>query len=113
MLTDADLTSPYLDALRDKALEAIQKGAHVPGWQVVPSRPVRSWTVPAAELLALSPRLAAPLSVLSPAQAERVLDPAEWVTVEPFIQSKSSGVRLAPAPADPQATRSTAQDDFA
>ena len=50
VLRDADLVQPHLEALRELAQTKLSQGVPVPGWQLVPSRPVRSWTLPPAVL---------------------------------------------------------------
>jgi hypothetical protein len=127
VLTDVDLVDVHVEALREQALRDIQAGVPVPGWEVVPSRPMRSWSMPARDLRTAlqgagfddaADRIIAPAEVRTPAQVEKILTPEEWAILQPYVQSKSSGVRLVPSPPDPLAaqgggTRKTAQDDFA
>lgn len=125
VLRDQELIQPHLEALREDALTKIQGGTPVPGWSVVPSRPMRSWSVGPPELMdALEKagfqdvygRVLAPRSARTPAQMEKLLTPEEWAIVEPFVQSKSSGVRLVPDAADPagaNSARPSARDEFA
>jgi hypothetical protein len=58
-------------------------------------------------------KLYAPLALRTPAQLEKLLTPEEWALVQPFVQSKSSGVRLVPDAAQGGTARNAPQDDFA
>ena len=128
VLSDADVVAVHTLALQEVALSKIQSGVSIPGWGVVPSRPLRTWGATTgdeiqAALAGLmgdtSALVYAPKALRSPAALEKLLTPEEWAVVQPFVQSKSSGVRLVPEAFDPSADpvgaagRATAQDDFA
>ena len=121
VLADAELVDPYIQALREAAQAKIEGGTPVPGWSLVPSRPVRAWSLPWAALAARVPegvraKLLAPAALRTPAQVEKLLTPEDWALVEPFVASKSSGVRLVPDVQNQtpgSSGRATAQDDFA
>lgn len=117
VLRDADTVEVYLGALRELALSKISSGTPVPGWSLAPSRPVRSWgDTPASKLEELLPEapIYAPRALRTPAALEKLLTPEQWALVRPYVQSKSSGVRLVPdAQTGALAARNTARDDFA
>lgn len=125
ILRDLDAIEPFVKALKELAEERISKGDRVPGWTLVPSRPMRSWDVDAQVLADVLSEAGFPgpdhllvtQPVLrSPAQLEKLLTPALWAVAETYVQSKSSGVRLVPDPADPlgnSSVRASARDEFA
>lgn len=121
VLRDADIVGAYTSALQDVAEANIQNGVPVPGWSLVPSRPMRSWAESGVFLTTLlSPEwqdmVWTQQKLRTPADLEKLLPPDEWALIQPYVQSKSSGVRLVPNAADPSGKnpgRATARDDFA
>lgn len=129
LLRDMETVGVHVDAQREVAQASIEAGVPVPGWSLVPSRPVRGWTASAYELVGalhdagfseVLSQVYAPVIARTPAQLEKLLTPEQWAVLTPFVQSKSSGVRLVPDAADPAGNsptggqgRNTAQDDFA
>jgi len=101
--------SRWADAIRERAHEELKvEGAAIPGWQLVPTRPVRSWgdtkqLGAVATRLGLSPLDLQRVEWITPAQAEKKLSSAFWPYLSPFVVSKSSGTKLA---------RSDAAGDF-
>lgn len=124
VLTDWELVGVHIDALREQAQEEIKTGAGVSGWTLEPSRPVRGWSTGGMTLTTKlieagfgeeAPNVFAPTVARTPSQLEKVLSPAAWAVVQPYVESKSSGVRLVPRASDTgsASTRSAARDDFA
>lgn len=102
----AERVERWVDAVREFASERIGKGETVPGWSLVPTRPVRAWAdagvVEAAlrgvfdptDLMAFHRH-----ELLSPAQIEKLLlkrnQRAVWRVLRAHVLSKSSGLKLA------------------
>jgi hypothetical protein len=47
-LNDAEIAEAWIEAVRGYALEQLKAQVNIPGWTMVPTRPVRRWTDPAA-----------------------------------------------------------------
>ena len=89
----------WADAMRGFALDRIVKdNLRVPGWGVVPTRPRREWTDEhsVGRILAANGIDAFETKIMSPAKAEKRAGKTSsaWRLVEPFVASKSNGVRL-------------------
>jgi len=97
-LNIAETASMWADAMRGFALERIKSGVHVPGWGAVPTRPRRQWTDEhtVGRMLAANGIEPWETKLSSPAQIEKRAGKASsaWRLVEPYVESKSSGVRL-------------------
>lgn len=107
----AERAEIWINAVRGYALEQLQRQVHIPGWQVVPTRPSRYWiddeTVVAAALgvLGLGDDAIWETKLRSPAQVEKVvkkeLSRATWDQgVSQMVELRSSGVKLARADHD-------------
>ena len=108
LLDLAENVTRWADAIRERAHEDLRGGDKaIPGWQLVPTRPVRSWDTKG--LSAYLAKLDLPITGMqrtqwvSPAQVEKDLTPEAWACLSPFVVSKSSGTKLA---------RSDAAGDF-
>lgn len=121
VLTDAETVAAHIEGLREVAQAKIEAGEPVPGWSLVPTRPVRTWALSGPTLeAALGSKgfwarhhpiiLYEPGKLRTPAQLEKLLSPEDWALVSPYVTSKSSGVKLVQ---DTSSGRATAQDDFA
>lgn len=103
-LSIAERATLWAEAMKGYALERIKDGVRVPGWGVVPTRPLRKWTDPTVVGQILSANGIEPLEtkVRSPAQIEKRAgkNSSAWRLVEPYVESKSSGVRLSRTDAD-------------
>lgn len=105
----AERAETWIEAVRAHAFEVLGKGHQVPGWALVPKRPVRFWPNPNQVRDILSPCVndMAPLvhsELRSPAQIEKALKhrPDLWRLVAGHIESASSGFKLGRAnPATP------------
>jgi hypothetical protein len=102
----AERVERWVSAVREFATAHIGKGETVPGWGLVPTRPVRAWADPhvvetalrgvfdPAELEAFYRH-----ELLSPAQMEKLLSKrksdAVWRVLRSHVLSKSSGLKLA------------------
>ena len=132
VLRDADTVKVHIEALAEQAQASIQAGVPVPGWSLVPSRPVRTWGVKPDELITvlitecfpggvaegidIDTTLFEPERLRTPAQVEKLVSPDVWAVLAPYVVSKSSGVRLiqdATDPAGDHPGRPAAQDEFA
>jgi hypothetical protein len=88
----------WADAMRGFALERIKDGLRVPGWGAAPTRPRRQWTDEhsVGRILAANGIEPWETKLSSPAQIEKRAgkNSSAWRLVEPYVESKSSGVRL-------------------
>jgi hypothetical protein len=102
VLDELEILDMHATALREHALARIQAGERIPGWRVVPTRPVRSWDKGVdAKTLTTETGLSAnvltePLKLKTPAQMEKALGPDLWLQISGHVVSKSSGVKLTP-----------------
>jgi hypothetical protein len=105
----AERAETWIEAVRAHAFEVLGKGHQVPGWALVPKRPVRFWPNPnqvrdilAKQVNDLEPFVHSELR--SPAQIEKALKarPDLWGQVAGHVESASSGFKLGRAnPATP------------
>lgn len=116
MLVTADRAVVWAEALRNFAVEQLQRQVRIPHWSLVPTRPVRRWRdVEAAErkvldlLGALKVKEAFRDDLKTPAQVEKIIRKRvgndAWETaMSPLVESHSSGVKLHhdTEPADPE-----------
>jgi hypothetical protein len=112
MLTACARLKPWIAAVEARALFLMQHlDADLNGWTLRDKRPVRSWIDEERALKRLR-SMGLPTETLfeqkfvSPAQAERLLRPADRATVADLIIATSSGKTLAPLPTN------TASADF-
>ena len=121
LLNRIEIIGPWVEAVKRLAQERLDAGTTVPGWKLVPKRPMRRWSDEDQDALmslmdnagvdvdAISAR-----SLLSPAQAEKKLGKRRYeAEVAPYVIKVSSGLTLAPE-VDPRsvAARRTAQEAF-
>jgi hypothetical protein len=111
LLDMAERAELWINAVRGYALEQLQRQVHIPGWQLVPTRPTRRWvdeeTVVATVLgrLGLGDNAIWETSLRSPAQVEKVvkkqLSRDTWdQRLSQMVELRSSGVKLARADHD-------------
>jgi hypothetical protein len=100
-LTIAERAEVWIKALREFALEQMQRQVPVPGWSLGPTRPVRRWTDErrVGELLmARQFKLdqVYDVTLRSPAQIEKLLGKGKmWQqSFAPLVESHSSGVKI-------------------
>jgi len=93
----------WLKAVREHAYDLASAGAIPPGYKLVGKRSIRQWKDEAATVLALEAFLPAgsaiyaPLKVLSPAQAEKLLPKGEREIIAQLTHKPKSGTTLVPA----------------
>jgi hypothetical protein len=88
----------WAEAMKGFGLLRIKEGLRVPGWAEVPTRPTRKWTDTAAIESLLAGFDIWDKKLRSPAQVEKLLkksSPDTWGLVSPYVESKSSGTKLA------------------
>jgi hypothetical protein len=94
----------WAGAMKGYGLERIREGVEVPGWAEVPTRPTRGWTDTdtVSQTLTSAGVDAWKAELKSPAQIEKLVKKGSsiWRTVEPFVESKSSGTKLARVTSD-------------
>lgn len=100
LLDLAETVATWAETVRVHALARAQDGMNIPGWGVVPTRPRRVWDDPKkVEALLASAGINDFMKVelKSPAQIEKLMkrEPGYWAWVEPHIESRSGGVKLA------------------
>jgi hypothetical protein len=97
----ADLIETWVDAIRNEAAHRLEHGQEVPGWKLVAKRAQRKWAdeTQAEALLAQAVgERAYKSSLISPAQAEKLVKKPHWnATFAPLVSQVSSGTTLAPA----------------
>jgi hypothetical protein len=124
VLNDYLLIEDHIREVRERASELLSQNPRIiPGWTLVPTRPTRSWDVdvPAIQGELISAGVSATHAALlfgppaprSPAQVEKLLNPAAWTIISSHVQSKSSGTKLAPDPNQNHTTTPSPQDEFA
>jgi Protein of unknown function (DUF2800) len=97
----------WCDAIEVYGLEQLKRQVRVPGWSLVPTRPVRRWSDVDAVLKELHStgmdHRAVEWKLRSPAQVEKLVRQAErsnqispdaWDRLSPLVESHSSGVKL-------------------
>lgn len=111
LLDRIEIVRPWIEAVRQMAQDRLAAGADVPGWALVPTRPVRRWDPDRSEGEILSALISSGLSVddvrasrlLSPAQVRnRVGDKRYRALVEQFVVRQSGSMTLVPR-GDPRA----------
>jgi hypothetical protein len=112
----AERAETWIEAVRAHAFEVLGKGHQVPGWALVPKRPVRFWPNPnqVRDILAKQVNDMDPFvhsELRSPAQVEKALKarPDLWGQVAGHVESASSGMKLARAKPDPRQPQETDQ----
>ena len=101
-LKNADVLEGWISDLRALAFQMLEKGAKLPDWKLVAKRATRKWTdeskAKAAMLeLGVTESEITETSLLSPAQAEKVLRKKKLDLPEDVVVSLSSGSTLARA----------------
>ena len=97
----ADKLEEFIAAARQLAQERLEKDMPVPGYKLVAKRPVRKWANErqAAEVLLgmnLPPLQVIVPTIVSPAQAERLLKQSKQALPKDLVVAVSSGSTLAP-----------------
>ena len=100
-LKNADLLEDWIKDLRGLALQLLEKNLPVPGYKLVSKQARRKWSdeskAKAALLeLGLKESVVVETSVMSPAQAEKVLKKRFSELPEGLVKSESSGTTMAP-----------------
>lgn len=100
-LRNAELLEDWIKSLRELAFHAMEKGAKIPGYKLVAKRAQRKWTkeedAKAALLnLGLKESEITETTLLSPAQAEKVLKKHKLELPPAVVVALSSGSTLAP-----------------
>ena len=92
----------WAEAMKGYGLERIKAGVAVPGWAEVPTRPTRKWTDTSAVESLLAGFDVHERKLKSPAQVEKLLRKSSdtWGLVSPYVESKSSGTKLARVTSD-------------
>jgi len=102
MLAKVDVVEDYIKALRKYATERLEQGSVVRGWQLQPKRALRKWKDEAAAVEALishgiSRELIYTTSIISPAEASKLLSKDDRVLLDDITKKESSGLTLARA----------------
>ena len=102
MLAKVDVVEDYIKALRKYATERLEQGSVVRGWQLQPKRATRKWKDEAAAVEALishgiSRELIYVTSIISPAEASKLLSKDDRVLLDDITKKESSGLTLARA----------------
>jgi len=102
MLAKVDMVEDYIKALRKYATERLEGGAVVRGWQLQPKRALRKWKDEQAAADALishgiSRELIYTTSIISPAEASKLLSKDDRVLLDDITKKESSGLTLARA----------------
>lgn len=121
ILDKIEVIGPWIDAVKRLAIERLEAGQTVPGWKLVPKRPIRKWADEDTDRIMADMEAAgvdvdeiSVLTLLTPAQAEKKVGKKRYeAEIAPFVVKTSSGVNLAPE-ADPRSVvaRQTAQEAF-
>lgn len=102
VLEEAEVVEGWIEAVREEAQRRIEAGERVSGWRLAPTRPTRRWkdeAVVMSELLdagLTNTQILTEMVLRSPAQIEKLLKKEGYDPdmLEPWISSKSSGVKL-------------------
>jgi hypothetical protein len=100
-LDDAERLEIWISATREEAQRRLEDGARIPGWGLVPTRPMRAWGDESAVYVALlkagatADQIYENPKMRSPAQMEKHVPSAAWRKVQPLIDVRSSGVKIA------------------
>ena len=119
-LETAERAEMWIAAVREHALEQLQRQVAIPGWTLVPTRPTRKWTKPDDDIAAAlrgagaQPNVIYETKVRSPASLEKVLTKTRegrqlWsneVVDQGLFERRSSGVKVGRSGAP------SAQDEF-
>lgn len=102
MLAKVDVVEDYIKALRKYATDRLEEGAVIRGWQMQPKRAQRKWKDEAAAVEALmsygiSRDLIYVTSIISPAEASKLLSKDDRVLLDDITKKESSGLTLARA----------------
>lgn len=102
MLAKVDMVEDYIKALRVYATARIEDGAVIRGWQIQPKRALRKWVdeTAAAEVLmsnGISRDKVYVTSIISPAEASKLLSKDNRVLLDDITKKESSGLTLARA----------------
>jgi hypothetical protein len=102
MLAKVDVVEDYIKALRKYATERLEGGAVVRGWQLQPKRAQRKWKneEDAATMLmayGISRDKVYVTSIISPAEASKLLSKDDRMLLDDITEKKSSGLTLARA----------------
>ena len=97
-LANADILEGWIKDLRALAFDMLDKNVPVPGWKLVAKRSTRQWGDEYLAAIALSGLGIEPevKSIISPAQAEKLLKKAKKEFPGGLVVSISSGSTLAP-----------------
>jgi len=103
ILTQADMVLPWIEELRNLALDRMKFGGDVPGWKMVAKRGHRVWLQEDQEtVLALSHMgllledIWQPVKPRTAAQIEKKIKPADMGEFRKLWRMESSGVTVAP-----------------
>jgi hypothetical protein len=119
VLSHADVLEKWLASVRGHAQGMLERGETLPGWTLVEKRGRRAFTDEAAARKALLAAKVpeddfAPRKLVSPAQAEKLLGkPGYREHLADLVETKSSGVTLAPETDKRPAVTGGAEGDFA
>jgi len=104
-LRNADMLEGWIKDLRALAFEMLQSDKPVTGWKLVAKRGVRKWADEGQAAQALNELGVNPVveTVISPAQAEKLLKAVKQKLPDDLVVSVSSGDTLAPE-SDPRPT---------
>jgi len=99
-LDDCERLDIWIDATREEALRRLQDGQFIPGWGLTPTRPTRAWSDESDVYVALLKEGVKPDQIYeakmrSPAQMEKHVSARAWRQVQPLIEVKSSGMKVA------------------
>ena len=98
---------PWLKGIKQDAHKLMEEGGKIPGWKLVAKRKIRKWarddsrTSLELGVLGLESTDIWKSTLVSPAQAEKLLDKGQRKKLDKLIEAKSSGTTLAAA-SDPR-----------
>jgi hypothetical protein len=119
VLANADLIETWCRQVKKFAHDEAIAGRIPPGWKLVDTRATRRWTDEAAALAALRAAGVEDEAILtvpelkSVAQAEKAVGKKLFASFSSFVESRSSGVTLAPESDRRPAVRPEAAEEFA
>jgi len=99
VLDRVEVMDLFIKACRGEASARLDDGKKVPGWKLVPKRAVRKWKDPgtAGSVLADLPEAWNTPTLKSVAQIEKVIDKADWPSLEKdLVEKVSSGSTMVP-----------------
>jgi hypothetical protein len=96
-LANADILEQWITDLRALALQILDSGAPVPGYKLVAKRGTRQWVDEAQAVATLGQTISMyePMTVISPAAAEKLLKKSKLTLPDGLVVSVSSGTTLA------------------